>query len=72
MKIEVLGTSFNIQAYDNQEEINVTVVTGKVNVTHKNKSEHIELIANACRLKFIDGTSKKQIDEELDFLKKSE
>lgn len=46
IETKVLGTSFNIQAYDNQEEINVTVVTGKVNVTHKNKSEHIELIAN--------------------------
>lgn len=46
IETKVLGTSFNIQAYDNQEEINVTVVTGKVNVTNKVRSEHIELIAN--------------------------
>lgn len=46
IETKVLGTSFNIQAYDNQEEINVTVVTGKVNVTHKNKLEQVELVAN--------------------------
>ncbi|PVD51743.1 hypothetical protein DC498_13580 [Terrimonas sp.] len=46
IETRVLGTSFNIQAYDNQEEINVTVVTGKVNVSNKSKVEHVELVAN--------------------------
>lgn len=46
IETKVLGTSFNIQAYDNQEEINVTVVTGKVNVTNKVKAENVDLIAN--------------------------
>lgn len=46
IETKVLGTSFNIQAYDNQEEINVTVVTGKVNVTNKTKVENVELVAN--------------------------
>jgi len=46
IETRVVGTSFNIQAYDNQEEINVMVVTGKVNVTNRTKVENVELIAN--------------------------
>lgn len=46
IETKVLGTSFNIQAYDNQEDISVTVVTGKVNVTDRTKVENVELIAN--------------------------
>lgn len=46
IETKVLGTSFNIQAYDNQEDISITVVTGKVNVTDKKKVENINLVAN--------------------------
>ena len=46
IETRVVGTSFNIQAYDNQEEINVMVVTGKVNVTNRAKVENVELVAN--------------------------
>lgn len=46
IETRVLGTSFNIRAYDNQDDISVTVVTGKVNVTDKAKAEHVELVAN--------------------------
>lgn len=46
IETKVLGTSFNIQAYENQDDISITVVTGKVNVTNKTKVENIELIAN--------------------------
>ncbi|HTN09170.1 FecR family protein [Agriterribacter sp.] len=46
IETKVLGTSFNIQAYDNQEEIAVMVVTGSVNVANTDKIENVELIAN--------------------------
>jgi hypothetical protein len=46
IETKVLGTSFNIQAYDNQEEIKITVVSGKVNVSNRDKIENVELIAN--------------------------
>ncbi|MFT3946991.1 MAG: FecR domain-containing protein [Agriterribacter sp.] len=46
IETKVLGTSFNIQAYDNQEEINVTVVTGKVNVSNRDKVENVDIVAN--------------------------
>ena len=46
IETRVVGTSFNIQAYDNQEEINVMVVSGKVNVTNRAKVENVELVAN--------------------------
>lgn len=46
IETKVLGTSFNIQAYDNQDDISVTVVTGKVNVTDRTKVGNVELIAN--------------------------
>lgn len=46
IETKVLGTSFNIQAYTSQEEINVTVITGKVNVSNRDKVENVELVAN--------------------------
>jgi len=46
IETKVLGTSFNIQAYDGQDDIKVTVVSGKVNVTSKAKVENVELVAN--------------------------
>lgn len=46
IETRVVGTSFNIQAYDNQEEINVMVVTGKVNVSNRANVENVELVAN--------------------------
>lgn len=46
IETKVLGTSFNIQAYNNQEEIAVTVVTGKVKVFNSTGTGNIEVIAN--------------------------
>ncbi len=46
IETKVLGTSFNIQAYDNQEEIAVMVVTGSVNVSNTDKVEQVQLSAN--------------------------
>lgn len=36
-KIRVLGTSFNVKAYDNEYRIATTLVTGKVKVSYKNE-----------------------------------
>lgn len=45
IQTEVLGTTFNIRAFDDDREINVALVTGKVKVTGKdekvNKMDHI-------------------------------
>ncbi|WP_026210239.1 FecR family protein [Flexithrix dorotheae] len=38
----VLGTTFNIRAYQDENEIEVNVVTGKVKVESKDESENIE------------------------------
>lgn len=46
LQTKVLGTSFNIQAYDNQENIAITVVTGKVKVSNNKKVDNIELLPN--------------------------
>lgn len=43
---KVLGTSFNIQAYESQENIAVTVVTGKVKVSNDKEVQNVELLPN--------------------------
>lgn len=66
IRTTVLGTSFNLQAYDNQNKIAVTVVTGKVKISHMNlrqhKEEHIEVSAN----------QKAEFDKSTDLLSKEE
>lgn len=45
VRTRVLGTSFNIKAYDNEEAIWTTLLTGKVEVTGKgNKQESVVLV----------------------------
>lgn len=46
LQTKVLGTSFNIKAYDNQENIAVTVVTGRVKVSNDERVDSIELLPN--------------------------
>ncbi|MBX3255310.1 MAG: FecR domain-containing protein [Chitinophagaceae bacterium] len=46
LQTKVLGTSFNIQAYDSQENIAVTVVTGRVKVSNDKRVDSIELLPN--------------------------
>ncbi|KIO76644.1 hypothetical protein TH53_13960 [Pedobacter lusitanus] len=43
----VLGTSFNVSAYKNQPDINVTLVTGKVAVTLKNTNHEQPVMITA-------------------------
>lgn len=42
-KTEVLGTQFNVRAYNNEPEVQVTVITGKVSFSRKNNTETIFL-----------------------------
>ncbi len=44
-QVEVLGTSFNVSAYDDQKEIAVTVATGKVKFSVPKTKEEIKLTA---------------------------
>lgn len=76
IETKVLGTSFNISAYDSQEEVAVTVVTGKVNVTNTAGIEKIELNANQ-RAVFYKPTTKlvkerKDLTDAPDMLKRKE
>ncbi|MDX5397043.1 MAG: FecR domain-containing protein, partial [Hymenobacteraceae bacterium] len=40
---QVLGTSFNVEAYENQPEVKVTVVTGKVSLAEEGKQSEVVL-----------------------------
>ena len=42
-QIEVLGTHFNVNAYDDEEAINVTLLQGSVRVTKLNKKQNLIL-----------------------------
>lgn len=41
MDIRVLGTKFNVSAYETAEDVSVVLVTGKVNVRTENRSESV-------------------------------
>ncbi len=66
IKTKVLGTSFNIQAYENQESIAVMVVTGKVKVSNDSEENDIELLPNqrAVFNKITDRLTKETTVEE--------
>ncbi|MFY0600062.1 MAG: FecR domain-containing protein [Cyclobacteriaceae bacterium] len=46
VNIEVLGTSFNVKSYPNENEVAVSVKTGRVSVESRNTDENLILIAN--------------------------
>ncbi|MBV7532977.1 FecR domain-containing protein [Chitinophaga sp. sic0106] len=41
MKVQVLGTSFNIMAYNNENAVKTTLITGAVNVSSANATKHL-------------------------------
>jgi transmembrane sensor len=43
-QIRVLGTSFNVRAYENEKSVQVTVVTGKVRFTSANKKGRVSSV----------------------------
>ena len=64
-QIKVLGTSFNVKAYDTDELIAVTVSTGKVNVGFKNENMQLNLVPNEHLVvnKITGGFEKKILTE---------
>ncbi|MGN6495001.1 MAG: FecR family protein [Agriterribacter sp.] len=72
LQTRVLGTSFNIQAYDSQENIAVTVVTGKVKVSNEKEVAvvDIELLPNQRAV--FDKKTDKLIKENTDSTKAPE
>ncbi|MCE6989700.1 FecR family protein [Dyadobacter sp. CY323] len=59
VKTKVLGTSFNIQAYDADPAVAVTVLTGKVQV---NTSESAIQIVRNQQVKYLNGNIYKEAD----------
>jgi transmembrane sensor len=55
----VLGTSFNVSAYKSQQDINVTLVTGKVAVALKNVNSTNPIIITSNQRITIDKASEK-------------
>lgn len=45
LQVSVLGTSFNVKAYENQETIDIVLVSGKVEVHSENKKEDTYLLS---------------------------
>ncbi|MCE7070121.1 FecR domain-containing protein [Dyadobacter sp. CY327] len=59
VRTKVLGTSFNIQAYDADPAVSVTVLTGKVQV---NASESVIQIVRNQQVKYMNGNIYKEVD----------
>ena len=53
-KTEVLGTSFNLRAYDNEPEVQLTVVTGKVAFSIKNQQQAKAVMVRPGNLAVLD------------------
>lgn len=66
LDIKVLGTSFNVKAYENEETIDVALVSGKVNVRlandEKKNTEEIVLLPNRM-MSYDKETSQVEISE---------
>ena len=67
--IEVLGTSFNIKAYENQGQIEVTVSTGKVAVYQaSNPNERVVLVKGQKAVFYKSSTKiEKALNENINF-----
>ncbi|BAX79153.1 FecR family protein [Labilibaculum antarcticum] len=66
-EVKVLGTSFNVNAYNDQDEIFTTLVEGKVEVNDDFRGTSQELLPNdqLCFNKLNGKTSKKVVDTRL-------
>ena len=69
IRIEVLGTSFNIKAYEDQEEIEVTVSTGKVAVyTSEDPDERVILVKGQKAIFYKSSTKiEVSLNENINF-----
>lgn len=68
-QIKVLGTSFNIRSYEDEDRVVVTVVRGKVEVSDENSKDKILLVkGEKAIVNLTDGTLKKVGDDNLNAL----
>jgi transmembrane sensor len=68
-RVEVVGTSFNILAYDSLDETQVTVKTGVVTLTANNKTNHVSLHAGQQgSLKEATGTLVSKENDDVNYL----
>lgn len=59
LDVKVLGTSFNIKAYENEDHIDVTLLSGKVNVSLNSFSEETEeIVLTPNRMLSFDESTK--------------
>lgn len=65
IETKVLGTSFNIKAYENQEDIKVTLVSGKVNVCAENQQVTLSPSQQVIYNKVSEVMTSKNIDLQL-------
>lgn len=65
MEITVLGTSFGVTCYRDEEEVHTTLVQGKVEVNFKSKSGPLYILEPGMQLRYdkkYDLVVKKQVD----------
>lgn len=62
IKTKVLGTSFNVKAFTEEENLQVTLVTGKVQVQSNKKNIFLEPSQQVTYLKTSNTFSKKTVD----------
>ncbi len=61
IETEVLGTSFNVRAFDQEDEINVALVTGKVRVKNENrKGDKSQVLVPGEKLTYVKSNSTYQ------------
>ena len=58
IRVEVLGTSFNVRAYENQEQVEVTVSTGKVAVFALDNPEDRVVLVKGQKAIFYKSSTK--------------
>jgi ferric-dicitrate binding protein FerR (iron transport regulator) len=62
--IKVLGTSFNVKAYNRDTKVETTLVKGKVSIEQKNASDKITLIPNQ-RAVFMKHVGKMMVENNI-------
>lgn len=75
MVVRVVGTSFNVKAYNTQEDIETTVMEGKVEISLKGDSEKKVVLQPKEKIsinnKFFNDTSRQQLKYEVEAVKQN-
>ena len=69
VRVEVLGTSFNVKAYENQEQVEVTVSTGKVAVYPMDNPDEQVVLVKGQKAIFYKSSTKIEatLNEDINF-----